>query len=57
VKLQQEYFAAYNGRGVVVPLRRGVFAQTFENMDTDDKKGRPAPTKYNAYTPGTGKRV
>ena len=56
-KLQQEYFDAYNGRGVVVPLRRGVFAQTFENMDVYDTKGRPAPTKYNAYTQGTGKRV
>ncbi len=52
--LQQEYFNAYNKYGVVVPLRRGVFAQAFENMDYTKVNGRPYANIYNKYTYGTG---
>jgi hypothetical protein len=54
-QVQQEYLEAYARYGVIIPLRRGVFAQAFENMDVQDVAGRRAPTIYNRYTPGTGK--
>ncbi|NBU33375.1 hypothetical protein EB118_07750 [bacterium] len=54
-QVQQEYLEAYARYGVIIPLRRGVFAQAFENMDVQDVAGRRAATIYNRYTPGTGK--
>jgi hypothetical protein len=52
-KLQADYFEAYNHRGIVVPLRRGVFAQIFENLPVDQGKGRNKAKIYNRYTPGS----
>jgi hypothetical protein len=56
-QVQQEYLEAYARYGVIIPLRRGVFAQAFENMDVQDVAGRRAPTIYNRYTYGTGKKI
>lgn len=54
-QLQEDYFHAYNHLGVVVPLRRGVFKQAFENMPEYKYKGRERATEYNRYVPGSGK--
>jgi hypothetical protein len=55
--LQQEYFDAYNKDRVVVPLRRGIFAQEFENVPSGVSAGRKKAVIYNKYTPGTGKPI
>jgi hypothetical protein len=56
-ELQSQYLEAYKSYGIIVPLRRGVFAQTFENMPEKSLKGRPSPKIYNKYTYGTGRNV
>jgi hypothetical protein len=53
--LQEQYLESYAHRGIVVPLRRGVFAQALENMPVEQIKGRNNPKIYNRYIPGSGK--
>jgi hypothetical protein len=56
-ELQELYIRENAHYGIVVPMRRGVFAQNFENVNVDDKHGRSDANIYNKYSYGTEKRV
>lgn len=51
--LQEEYQRQYASRGIVVPLRRGIFAQIFENHPVESEGRRRTASIYNRYTPGS----
>jgi hypothetical protein len=55
-ELQELYIRENAHLGIVVPLRRGVFAQSFENVDVADAEGRAGATIYNRYEWGSEKQ-
>lgn len=56
-KLQEEYMREFAGYGIVVPLRRGVFAQVFEGVASNGGKGREPARVYNKYYEGSELKV
>lgn len=54
--LQQTYIDEFAKYGIVVPLRRGVFAQVFENVPINQTLGRKEATVYNRYIVGSEKK-
>ena len=55
--LQETYKRAYAKYGIVVPLRRGVFGQVFENVPVEEMRGRNTATMYNRYVNGSEKKT